>query len=621
MEMNKCQALVRTVALHLCVLIFPIGASMLEASQALAGEGHETRIRSGASFASLVKKCDRQHGRGRHGHHRRGGRRDDVEFLTRRFDRTFVPDTSALVEIETYRDDSPDSEQRVAENLVLIQGYLNARVRRFNRRLKKTRITPFEWKRTVDGEEHWVFGFRLGNGPRKFSVLTHLDTVPEGGVDWSAFEPRVEVKDFGSVDGSTEQPFLVGRGSIDDKGPTIVALTVLEAAAKRFDLCGGLRDWTLELSFDTSEETSAQTPFYLADVGPPELGIVFDALWSIRAEKGIERPTFSIPVGEPVPAGLWISDFSTPTGAVNQIPSVATARIESSDETELALFGATVSSRYQDHEFDDPDYNRAPLEVETTGDAVILTTHVLGAQHGSVPEDNRADGANPAVSLANFLGDLIDEGSVVGSNGYGWMVKFMQWGWGTFVFGETHPEVLQRSDDVFQDGNGTTYALTRVLTHDDEITLSIDVRYAQGHHQTSWDNVTPGLLPGESIFPQLLARWVSDFNQENPEASLHFDSRFVVAPDIRDPQSAPFQAIKASYEQVVGVEPPLYAIGGGTDAKGFPSLVAAGSLFGADFGDPINYHGINEGVPINDMRLSAQVLYRILLNTVESNDE
>ncbi len=332
--------------------------------------------------------------------------------------------------------------------LILIHDYLNARVSRFNKKLKTVQITPFEWKKTIDGHEHWVFGYRLGGGPRKFSMFVHLDTVPEGGVDWSAFEPRIEVKSFNGVDGSTEQPFLIGRGAIDDKGPGIVALIVLEAAAKHFDSCDALSNWTLEVFFDTSEEIEGHIPYYIEDVGAPELGIVYDAFWTIRAEKGMKRPVFSIPVGQPVTDGLWISNFSTPPGAVNQIPGETTARIESSDSDALVNFGNTVKALYEDHIFDDPEYRRAPLDVEIVENAVILTTHVLGAQHGSAPAENRAEGANPAVSLANFLADLIDLGTLVGSNGYGQMVKFMQWGWGTRVLGEEHPDILQRSDDV-----------------------------------------------------------------------------------------------------------------------------------------------------------------------------
>ncbi len=554
--------------------------------------------------------------------------RDMTKFLEKRFDSNFVDDTSALIEIETFRDDDANSEQRVNNNITAIQGYLNARVDNFNKQLKTVQIVPFEWKKTIDGRERLVFGFRLGEGPQKFSMMTHMDTVPQGAVDWSAFEPRIELKPFAGADGSSEQEFLIGRGAIDDKGPGIIALNVLETAAKQFDNFAGkklLEKWTMEVSFDTSEETGPTIPYYIDDVGQPDLGIAYDIFWTIRAEKGIERPTFSFPINNPAGGStgdsLWISEFSTPNGAVNQIAGIATARIESSDSLALTNFADTVVSLYNNHVFDDPDYQRAPLDVEVIDGAVVLTTHVMGTQHGAAPEENRADGANPAVSLANFLADLVNDGSLYGNNGYASMVKFMQWGWGTHVFGEKHPAILQRSDDIFQAGNGTSYALTRVTHNSDNITLAIDVRYAQGHHQTSWDGVTEGLLPGTSTFADLLPSLVSQFNQENIGASLSFNTEFLVAPDIRDPQSKPFQAINKAFKEVMGTDSPYYAIGGGTDAKGYPNLIAAGALFSTDLGEPISYHGFNEGAPLSELRLSAQVLYKVLVNTVTESQE
>ena len=58
------------------------------------------------------------------------------------------------------------------------------------------------------------------------------------------------------------------------------------------------------------------------------------------------------------------------------------------------------------------------------------------------------------------------------------------------------------------------------------------------------------------------------------------------------------------------------AIGGGTDAKGHVALVAAGSLFSLGFGPPVNFHGLNEGAPLEDLWLSARILYQIMLDEI-----
>jgi hypothetical protein len=82
-----------------------------------------------------------------------------------------------------------------------------------------------------------------------------------------------------------------------------------------------LEDVTFEVLFDTSEETDLSvTKFYEANPeAKPKLGIVYDAFWCIRAEKGIERPVFRVPlVAEPT-EGLWIADFHSAVGPTNQI--------------------------------------------------------------------------------------------------------------------------------------------------------------------------------------------------------------------------------------------------------------------------------------------------------------
>lgn len=545
---------------------------------------------------------------------------DEFDFLDQRYDETFVKDTSELIKQQTYRSDQPDSEQRVTTNLTRIGDYLDQRVATINGQLKNLEIKRFDWKKEIKGAARWVFGYRVGTGKRKFAVLTHLDTVPPGGTDWGAFDPKITEEDYEGV----KQKFLTGRGSIDDKGPSIINLTVLEAAAMKFDSTPeALKDWTLEATFDTSEETGATIPDYVGDpaIGAPEFGIVYDAFWCIKAEKGLEKPTFAMPVGTNPSSGLWIESLSTPPGPANQIPASASAVIAGSDAKKLAGFGAKIGDLYQQYGFDDPDYRRAPLEVETSADGVKLTTSVLGAQHGSAPEANRREGANPLVSLANFLAGLVDLDTVDGDNGYARMVKFMAWGWGTQVFGEKHPELLYRYDDFFEKGNGTTYALTRVALDDDRknITLKLDIRYARGHHETQWDGMTNGLLPGTSLFekstfPGLLKR----FQQTSPESELSFDTECVAAPDMRVPTSAPYRNIDKAFEKVVGKPCPKYAIGGGTDAKGFPTLTAAGALFSTEFGAPVNYHGIGEAAPIADLKLSARVLFEILQNAVAS---
>ncbi len=533
----------------------------------------------------------------------------DAYLVARTGDR-FLEDLASLVRIRTYRDDSPESEARVTQNLHSIQAYLQARIDAFNEGQRTLKITPFEWRAEVDGVPRWVFGFRVGDGPHKFAMFCHLDTVPPGDDSWQPFEPRIETLAYR---GST-QDFMIGRGAVDDKGPAVIALSVLEAAAKRYDGGTIVGEAALEVAFDTAEETDINIPAYLDATGSPELGIVFDAFWTVRAEKGVERPVFHLPLKDLNDPGLSIVSLATSPGPANQIPDYAVATIGGSVAA-LDAFSASVSNRYETFAFDDPTYRRAPLTVTRVDSTVVLTTTVIGAQHGSAPAENRANGANPLVSLANFLAGLVNDGTVA-TNGYGRLAQFINWGWGTLVFGEKHPDLLQRSDAVFLEGNGTSYALTQVITHGTTVSLAIDIRYAQGHQSVPWDGVTDGLLSGTSLFPEVFATLVQEFNAVYPDAGLTFETTNHGHPDIRNPDGEKFHRVRDAYEEVVGTPCPLFAIGGGSDAHGYTNLIAAGALFSEDFDPPINYHGIHEGAPIKDLRLSAKVLWQLLLRQI-----
>jgi len=531
--------------------------------------------------------------------------------LERMLKERFISETAHLITFQTYRTEAPESEQQVVEHLTRQRDYLMGLAEEFNQGQKTLKLEPFEWRRPGPTQTQWVFGFRLGGGPRRVAILTHLDTVPPGNADWRPFEPRIE----GRAYNGTVQPFLVGRGAVDDKGPAVLGFIIMRALAKLYDGTNALDGLTVEQIFDTSEETDFSTAYYFREFGSPDFGIVFDALWTVRAEKGIERPIFTLPLGETPRSGIFIEAFNSAAGGVNQIPDTATARIVGVDGAALEKLAADVANLYNQYGFDDPQYRRAPLTVSRDGMAVVLTTEVIGAQHGSVPDQNRAEGANPVISLSNFLAHLVDN-QTLAPNGVGRMVQFMAWGWGTTVFGEKQPDLLERHDQVFEKGNGTTYALTRVKTNPQNVTLEIDIRYALGHHGVAWDGKTEGQLPGHSIFPDVFNELVNRFQQERPGAAVAVATVNVDAPDVRDPQSATFQRIGAAYQRVMGAPMEAAAIGGGSDAKGHVELVAAGSLFSIGFGPPVNFHGLNEGAPVEDLRLSARILYQIMLDEI-----
>jgi len=550
---------------------------------------------------------------------------NDYDLIDQLIQDNLFDELAVLVKARTYRN-ADLSEAEVVANLQEIVDFMTSQVEAFNEGQQTHKIVPFEWKQAVPGtdREYWMFGLRLGRGDQKLAVITHLDTVAPGdNPNWSPFELQRERR---SYVGHSPQEFYVGRGSIDDKGPAIVAFNALKAIARRFDGSPKLDNVTLELLFDTSEETDLTFPHYLADQPDqlPDLGLVYDAFWCVRAEKGIEWPVFSIARGMPAKTGMWIESLDTPQGPVNQIPDIATAVIRSDSPEEIEQFAREVDRLYADYPFDDPLYRRANLTVDQSAmpNELILVTDVDGAQHGSAPAENRAEGANPLVSLANFLADLVNEGTLA-PNEVGRMSQFIAWVWGTHVFGEQHPELMERHDEVFTQGNGTTYALTRFYTNPEDdpeaaASLAVDIRYAIGHHSKPWDGVADGFLPGElSIFPdQVFTPLVAEFNS-NFDTKITFDSVTLIRPDVRSPEGENFSKVSSAFAAVMGEPCPQRAIGGGTDAKGQPQLIAAGPLFSEYMGPPVNYHGFNEAAPVEDLENGARIIYRLFADEIE----
>lgn len=530
-----------------------------------------------------------------------------------------------LVAVETHRAENYANEDALIANMQTIQGDLNAQVQKFNEGQKTHKLEPWEWKKetgsATDPKYWWVFGFRLGKGPRKIALSAHLDTVPPG--DTNLWEPFKLTRTTGTTSEGGEQEFWQGRGAIDDKGPALATFQVLKAVARAYDGSPLLDDITVELVFDTSEETSLSVEHYVSENPKEEadLAVIFDAFWSVRAEKGIERPVFTLPREAPTTTGVWIESLSTPSGPANQIPDRTEALLRSDAPAQLEELAQTIEGLYAEYPFDDPSYNRAKLTVDITGmpAELKLITEVAGAQHGSAPQENRAGGANPLVSLTNFLSGLVGTNVLV-DNDVARMCRFVQSTWGTQVFGEGHPDLLERHDDVFTKGNGTTYAVTRFYTEPPPgaITLNVDIRYATGHHTQPWDGNSEGSLCGDqSEFAGIFTQLVDEFNAASGGPPISFTTATRAVPDVRRTDGPAFSAVSRAYQEVMGKPSPALAIGGGTDAKGHVKFIAAGALFGAELGPPINYHGLKEAAPVRDLAKSSRILCSIIDHEIQ----
>jgi len=490
-----------------------------------------------------------------------------------------------------------------------VKDLLDTQVENYNKN-HENKLALFEWKKEIDGKPFWVFGYRLGTGDKKIALITHIDVVPanvEG-----AFELKCEERIY---EGKA-QPFLVGRGALDNKGPTISTLSSVQALAQIIP-AKSLENITIELVIDTSEEVELGAHHYFAErkSNRPDLGVVVDAAWCTVAEKGIERPIFSFPKDKKNPSeGLWIENISVPDkNPTNVIPDYAEAVINAKDKKDITKLKNTIEKQYEAYDFGDPDYRKAKLSVsEDKNGALVLRTEVLGAQHGSAPQENREHGANPLVSLLSFLAHL-SKSKVLKPNAYANMAIFAQDTFGTTVFGEQHPDLLQKSDVLFKksDNNGTTYAITKTQSSDDSVQLYLDIRYGLKHQQCGWDNKTYGTLKGKSVFKDVFEELVKDFKKDK-QIEMTFETTTAAAPDLKDTSNEAFEKINKAFKKIMKKDCPQKAIGGATDSKGESALITAGALFDFKFGYPTYYHGKSEGVPVNDLYKTSEILLEFL---------
>ncbi|KAI0560250.1 Peptidase M20 [Gracilaria domingensis] len=503
--------------------------------------------------------------------------------------------------------------------------------------MKKHQLTPFQWcgvgkngthspsEEQIAESMYWVFGYRVGpdSAEHKVSIICHLDTIPASDGDgWILFSPKVEERDYD--DGTVSpQVFLVGRGCVDDKGPAVSAFIVFRALAQNYgtENPDPFETTQLEIIFDTSEEWDMSTPVYMKDPNTkqPDFGVFYDAMWIVRAEKGCEQPVFIVNQMEESPdVPLYDSAMYTSlNNPCSTIPDWAKVEVIGTQEA-LAEFERTVPDIFNNFTFDDPQYYRGVLLVDSETDAsgglskVILYIIVEGPQHGSAPDQNRLESVNPFVSLANFVAGLHDDGTLR-ANAVTSVAKFIEWTWGTYAFGDKQ-ESLYKYDEIFQKNNGTTYGVTKsTMEEDGSLKLEIDIRYALDHQSMAWDGVTEGELDGKSVFGGTFGRLLEQFNQSHPQlGDVSFTPKTVFGPDIRVPETNEnYLKAEEAFRKVMKTDPPRLAIGGGTDAKGNLSLLAMGPLFGTNMGNPINYHGISEGAPMIDMQTSTQIIYNL----------
>ena len=376
-----------------------------------------------------------------------------------------------------------------------------------------------------------------GDGPEMIAVLGHLDVVPEG-EGWS-FDP------FG---GEIRDGKIFGRGTMDDKGPTMAALYALAAIR---DTGLPLRR-RIRLLLGTNEETGSQDmKYYRAHGGElPVMGFTPDGEYPvINGEKGIVNVTYHKDYAQTGDVRLTrLSGGSAP----NVVP--AAARAEIACPAELAARLASESTE-------------TVVWTPRPGGAVLEVRGV--SAHGSTPEL----GENAIGRMMQALAALPLRGGAAEA------VRFLAEKIGMETGGESLGIALR--DDI---SGSLTLNLGTVEGDETGLTVRINYRYP----------VTKRLEDCEPILWRAFGEAGFALAEQIHKASLYVpaDSELV-------------RTLLEVYARETGLPAAPKSIGGGTYAKSMPNIVAFGPIFP---GDEVREHKPDEFIEIDKLMRNAQII-------------
>ena len=391
----------------------------------------------------------------------------------------------------------------------------------------------------MDNQVGWA---EFGEGEEMVAVLGHLDVVPEGD-GWTTDPYGGEVKDGR----------IYGRGTMDDKGPTVAALYALKAIKDS----GVKLNRRIRVIFGLNEETgSADMKYYAAHGGEvPVMGFTPDGEYPvINGEKGLINETYTCRFTQSGP--LYLKSIVGGT-AHNIVPHQAVA--EFACEAPLADEIAAMSAE--------------GVSVRRTAEGFIVEAQGVSA-HGGTP----SEGVNANGRLVLFLTKLPLEGKLAAA------IRFLAEKIGMEYDGASLGIYLE--DDLSGPLTNNFGVLNATET---SMEVKLNYRY-------------PVTKTYEMCGPIVLKAFE--------------DAGFVLSAATRKnrlyvpAESELIQRLMKVYTDATGdFESKPKSIGGGTYAKMLPNVVAFGPIFP---GDEVREHKPDEFMEISRLLDNANILAEVM---------
>lgn len=399
--------------------------------------------------------------------------------------------------------------------------------------------------RNVDG---YVLTADVLDGETALDILAHLDVVGEG-EGWDT-DPYTAVEKDGC---------LYGRGTDDDKGPSVAAIYAMACARDLFGLKKNVR-----LILGTDEETgSRDIRYYYQREKPAPCTFSPDADFPVcNTEKGGLAGSFR---------QQWAASEALPRVAafqggyrINVLPADANALVLGLDAAAVAAVCDPLAAALG-----------VTVRYEAAGGGVRLAVKGLAA-HASTPEA----GVNGLTALVRLLCalPLADIPST---------------------------RALAALDRLLPHGDGAGKALGIAMEDavSGPLTLAFSLLSLEETGLTgAFDSRVPVCATEDNCRAVAAARFA--------EAGFTFEGG--MRPPHHTPGDSPFvQAMLRSYERFTGRKGECYAMGGGTYVHDIPGGVA----FGAKMPDfESNLHGANERMHIQGMLTAVKIYAQVILD-------
>lgn len=378
-----------------------------------------------------------------------------------------------------------------------------------------------------------------GQGDEMIAVLGHLDVVPEG--DGWTYPPYAAEIHNGKI---------YGRGTTDDKGPTIGALYALKAIK---DLNMPLKR-RVRVFFGLNEETGSKCVKHYVDKGEemPVAGFTPDAEYPIiNGEKGIVTCRYTRKLSQ---SGDLILKSIKGGIAANVVPDYAEADVLAPKNKVEQIKAMALETE--------------SIKIEEKEGCVLVKSYGISA-HGSTPEM----GKNAITYLIKFLGDLDFTGDA--KNFIDYFNKYI----GTDLNGESLGIYLE--DDI---SGKLIFNLGVINGSENELSLDINMRYP----------VTKTFEEFIGIFKEKISLGKLE------EVYLRHKKSLYVSPDTEF-----IKKLQKVYEEQFGEKAELISIGGGTYAKAMENVVAFGPIMK---GQPMVEHKPDEYIEIDSLMKNVQVM-------------